>query len=124
MVEVIKVAIPKEKIKRCPLCLTEMGKAPETRDVWVCPECMVHEKNGELYNVDRRGNLRKSTNLEEKKQYLETMSIAVWFNSKDKKQFDNITEMTHRLDGWMILVRVDGKEIIINKHQVNFIEEV
>lgn len=51
------------------------------------------------------------------------MQLNVWFYSGIKKQFTNIKDYSTK-DGWMMLIKADNKQILINANNVNFVEEV
>lgn len=123
----------KTKKEHCPACNTEMGEVLDIKYgyLMVCQECGTQTKDGDVFNPDPEGELEKMGHLrvvQENKQINEEpepdlQTIDAYFDSKDKKRFTNIIELEHR-NGWMVLRKQDGREILLNSNKVNFIEEV
>jgi Zn-finger nucleic acid-binding protein len=118
------MALPKAK-EFCPVCNTEMNTAPEARDMRLCPECGTHTKDGEIQNLKYNGDLEKVGHMKRRLKVVEgkPQTIDFYFDSKDKKQFKQIVGMSFHPAGWMVLIKADGKQVLINKDKVNFVEE-
>lgn len=126
------MAAPKKQRRTCPVCNFEMNQATEERDMYFCPECSTHTKKGEIFNpsydgdLDKVGYVKKLRVVEEGEKPEpdpDPKTFDFFFDSKDKKRFEKITDLSTQ-DGWMILTREDGREVLINSDKVNFIEEV
>lgn len=118
--------------ENCPACGQQMNICREETGLYYCDKCHIHFKDGEIKNSDVDGEfitlahsnpelklVDKNTPGEKQKP----QSIDFYFNSGDKKCFRDITASEPR-DGWIILAKKDGREVIINARNVNYLEEL
>lgn len=116
-----------KKPVRCPLCESEMGKVDSPKDAWYCDECKTYaDAEGNQIVVDEDGNKEVIAVVRESREQIpedKPKSYDAYFISKDKRRFNGIVGLSHE-KGWMIMTNRQGKEVLINGQNVNFIEEV
>lgn len=117
--------------ENCPACGQLMNVCREETGLYYCDKCHIHFKDGEIKNTDVNGEFTtlahtkpelklvdKSGTSEAKPQ-----NIDFYFNSGDKKCFRDVLASEPR-DGWIILTKKDGREIVINARNINYLEEL
>ncbi len=126
------------KPENCPACHKAMNICYEEKDLFYCPECVIHVKDGQIVTVDQHGNYEPPLGHVKDKAQLrvvdkdekpseeeqeEPQNLDFYFRSGDKKCFKNLIAREFR-GAWMILEKPDGKVVMINSANVNYCEEM
>lgn len=116
-----------KKSVRCPLCENEMGKVDSPKNAWYCDECKTYaDENGNQITINENGKKEVVTVVREAQKPVpedKPKSYDIYFVSKDKRRFYGVVETEHMV-GRVIMTTRQGKEVLINAANVNFIEEV
>ena len=94
--------------QKCPACHRLMNICTEAKDLYYCPECGIHLKDGQAVTVDKNGNFKPALGYVNEKPRLtvvkkvEPQNIDIYFNSGNKKAFRGV--LAHWPHGqWIVL---------------------
>ena len=125
--------------QKCPTCYKNMNVCPEEKNLYFCPDCFIHVRNCQIVTVNSNGDYSQPLgHVNDKKTQLkvvkpveqpteedkpEPQDLDFYFASGDKKKFKAV--LSNEPKGtWIMLEKPDGKIIMINANNVNWIEEV
>ena len=113
-----------EKHEDCPCCLRATNKCPEEENLFYCPECAVHVRNGQVVTTTKEGKFEeplghigprlrviKSEEKPEPQKTADPQDIDFYFSSGDKKGFTNVTAIPPQ-DGWIVLEIYPGENAV------------
>ena len=119
-----------QPIEYCPACSKPMNVCREEDGLYYCPDCLIHIKDGIMRTTNYYGefsdplaHVKLELKLAENPPEEKPQSIDCYFKSGDKKCFRDVVGSEPK-NGWIILTKANGKEISINAHNVNYLDEI
>lgn len=117
--------------------MQSMNVCREDAGLFYCPECLIYVKDGVIKTADVNGEFQKPlghtkpdlklvdkvSGKEVPEEKPEPQNIDVYFSNGDKKCFRNVIGLKPR-EGWIVLTKVNGAEVVINAQNVNYMDEI